>query len=62
MDLSQRKQMERELKEAHDFLNKLVMSSPNAIIATDMKGDIILWNRAAEETLGLRGGRSASAR
>jgi two-component system NtrC family sensor kinase len=52
VDLSQRKQMERELKEAHDFLNKLVMSSPDAIIATDMKGDIILWNKAAEETLG----------
>ena len=52
VDLSQRKQMEGELKEANDFLNKLVMSSPNAIIATDMKGDIILWNKAAEETLG----------
>lgn len=52
VDLSQRKKMERELKEAHDFLNKLVMSSPNAIIATDMKGDIILWNKAAEEILG----------
>ena len=52
VDLSQRKQMERELKEAHDFLNKLVMSSPDAIIATDMKGDIIIWNKAAEETLG----------
>jgi two-component system NtrC family sensor kinase len=52
VDLSHRKQMERELKEAHDFLNKLVMSSPNPIIATDMKGDIILWNKAAEEILG----------
>jgi PAS domain S-box-containing protein len=52
VDQSQRKQMERELKEAHDFLNKVVMSSLNAIIATDMKGDIILWNRAAEEILG----------
>jgi PAS domain S-box-containing protein len=52
VDLSQRKTMERELKEAHDFLNMLVMSSPNAIIATDMKGDIIIWNRAAEEVLG----------
>ena len=52
VDLSHRKQMERELREAHDFLNKLVMSSPNAIIATDMKGNIILWNKAAEEILG----------
>ena len=52
MDLSQRKQMERELQEAHDFLDKLVKSSPDAIIATDMKGNIILWNKSTEEILG----------
>lgn len=52
LDQSQRKQMEKELKEAHDFLDNLVKSSPNAIMATDMKGNIILWNQAAEETLG----------
>jgi two-component system NtrC family sensor kinase len=52
VDLSQRRHMERELEEAHDFLNKLVMSSPNAIIATDLKGEIIIWNRAAREALG----------
>jgi PAS domain S-box-containing protein len=52
VDLSQRKEMERQLKEAHAFLNKLIMSSPNAIMATDMKGNIIVWNKAAEEILG----------
>lgn len=51
VDQSQRKRMERQLTEAHDFLNKIIQSSPNAIIATDLKGDIIIWNRAAEETL-----------
>jgi PAS domain S-box-containing protein len=56
VDLSQRMAMERQLKEAHDFLNKLIMSSPNAIIATDLKGDIIIWNKAAEETLGYEAG------
>jgi two-component system NtrC family sensor kinase len=54
VDLSQRKQMERELREAHDFLNKFIRSSPNAIIATDMDGNIIVWNNAAEETLGYK--------
>jgi len=54
IDLSHRKQMERELKEAHDFLNMIICSSPNAIVATDMKGHIILWNQAAEETLGYK--------
>jgi len=54
VDQSQRKRMEGELKEAHDFMNKIIQSSPDAIIAADVKGDIIIWNRAAEETLGYR--------
>ncbi len=54
VDQSQRKQMERELKEAHDFLDKIIKSSPDAIMATDMKGNIIIWNRGAEETLGYK--------
>jgi len=54
VDQSQRKRMEREVKEAHDFLNKVIQSSPNSIMASDMKGNIIIWNRAAEETLGYK--------
>ncbi len=54
VDQSHRKQMEKELREAHDFLDKIIKSSPNAIMATDMKGNIIIWNRAAEEFLGYR--------
>ena len=44
--------MEQELKKAHDFLNNIIQSSPNAIMGTDMKGNIIIWNQGAEETLG----------
>ncbi|OPX38561.1 MAG: PAS domain-containing sensor histidine kinase [Desulfobacteraceae bacterium 4484_190.2] len=54
VDQTQRKQMERELKEAYDFMNNIIQSSPNAIMAADMKGNILLWNRAAEETLGYK--------
>ena len=54
VDQTQRKQMEKELREAHDFLNKIIQSSPNAVMAADMKGSIIIWNRAAEETLGYK--------
>ncbi|MGD2272626.1 MAG: ATP-binding protein, partial [Desulfobacterales bacterium] len=35
-----------------DFLNKIIQSSPNAIIVADLKGKIIMWNQAAEEILG----------
>jgi two-component system NtrC family sensor kinase len=52
VDISQRKLMEKEIREAYDFLNKIVRSSANAIIATDIAGNILIWNRAAEETLG----------
>jgi two-component system NtrC family sensor kinase len=56
VDLTQRKLMEKELKEAYDFMNKIVQSSPNPTMATDLKGNIVIWNRAAEETLGYRAG------
>ena len=54
VDQTQRKQMEKELREAHDFMNKVIQNSPNAIIATDMKGNILIWNRAAEKILGYK--------
>jgi two-component system NtrC family sensor kinase len=54
VDLTQRKLMEKEVREAYDFMNKIVQSSPNAITATDMKGNILIWNQAAEETLGYK--------
>jgi len=56
VDQSQKKKMEQELREAHDFLNEIIQSSPNAIIATDLNGKIIIWNRVAEETLGYKAG------
>ena len=54
VDLTQRKLMEKEIREAYDFMNKIVQSSANAITATDMKGNILIWNQAAEETLGYK--------
>jgi PAS domain S-box-containing protein len=54
VDQSERRKMEEEIKGARDFLNKVIQSSPNAIIATNLKGDIIVWNKAAEEILGYK--------
>lgn len=53
-DRSRREAMEQKLREAHDFLNNIIRSSPNAIMGTDMKGNIIIWNRGAEEILGYK--------
>ena len=60
-DQSQRKQMEQELKKAHDFLNNIIQSSPNAIMGTNMQGDIIIWNQGAEETLGYSAAQTIGA-
>ena len=51
IDITHRKQLERELHETNDFMKLLIESSPYAIIATDIKGNIIVFNRAAEELL-----------
>jgi len=52
VDQTQRKLMENQIKESHDFLNMTIQSSPNAVIAADMKGKMILWNQAANDILG----------
>jgi PAS domain S-box-containing protein len=54
VDQSQRKLMEKNLKKANDFLISLTQSTPNAVIASDMKGNIILWNQSAEEIFGYK--------
>jgi PAS domain S-box-containing protein len=52
VDQTQRKRIETQIREAHDFLDKTISSSPNAIMAMDMKGRIKLWNHGAEEVFG----------
>jgi two-component system NtrC family sensor kinase len=54
IDISDRKRMERELKEANDFLMNLIDSSVDAIIVTNMKGDILLFNKGGENLLGYK--------
>jgi PAS domain S-box-containing protein len=52
VDQSEIVRMEHQIQAAHDFLNNIVHSSPNAIIGADMGGRIVIWNKGAEETLG----------
>ncbi len=54
IDISDRKRMERELKEANEFLMNLIESSVDGIIVTDMKGDILIFNKGAENILGYK--------
>jgi len=54
IDISERKRMEKELKEANDFLMNLIESSVDGIIVTTMKGNILIFNKGAEDILGYK--------
>jgi PAS domain S-box-containing protein len=54
VDQTQRKSIENQLREAHDFLDKTITCSPNAIMAMDLKGKIMLWNKGSEEAFGYK--------
>ncbi|MBF0224270.1 MAG: PAS domain S-box protein [Desulfobacterales bacterium] len=44
--------LEKELKGTKDFLEKVIQSSASGIIAADLKGNILLLNKAAEDLFG----------
>ncbi len=51
-DITRLKVMEQEVKVAQDFVEKLIESSASAIVATDMRGHLLLMNPSAEELFG----------
>ncbi len=53
-DVTRQRQMAEELHQTSDFLERLIDSSPDAIIAADLKGYIMLFNKAAEAICGYR--------
>lgn len=53
-DVTEQRSMERELLKTKEFMEKLINSSVDAIVAADLKGDIILFNESAEHVLGYK--------
>ncbi|HLA26303.1 MAG TPA: PAS domain S-box protein [Syntrophales bacterium] len=51
-DISESKRIENELREANEFFANLIASSVDGIIAADMKGNIIIFNKGAESLTG----------
>jgi PAS domain S-box-containing protein len=51
-DVTQQREIEAELQQTKDFLQRVIDSSVDAIISADMKGKIVLFNRAAERIYG----------
>ena len=52
LDISERKEFEREIEEARQYLELVVESSPLPITANDPQGNITKWNPAAENLFG----------
>jgi two-component system NtrC family sensor kinase len=51
-DITRLKNMELSLREAEAFLEKIIQSSPVAIVAADINNSILLMNPAAEDLFG----------
>ncbi|HMB32060.1 MAG TPA: ATP-binding protein [Desulfohalobiaceae bacterium] len=51
-DLSKLGKLEKKLRRSNAFLHNLIMSSVDAVIAADKKGQILIFNDAASEILG----------
>jgi len=52
LDISERKRIENELREANEFFMNLIESSVDGIIAADTKGNIFIFNKGAENLTG----------
>jgi len=51
-DIRKRKRRKRQLREANERLGAIVGASPAALVATDLEGNVDLWNPAAERIFG----------
>lgn len=51
-DVTRQREVEAELQKTKDFLQRVIDSSVDAIISADVKGRVVLFNRAAERIYG----------
>ncbi|MBW1722645.1 MAG: PAS domain S-box protein [Deltaproteobacteria bacterium] len=51
-DVTRLKSLEKKLEETKEFLEKVIQDSASAIVAADLKGNILIMNEAAEKLFG----------
>lgn len=59
-DVTERRGVELELRRTRDFLERLIDASSDAIIAADLRGRLVVFNRAAEKLYGLTAAEARS--
>jgi PAS domain S-box-containing protein len=52
-DVTESRELENELRSTKEFLERLIDSTVDAIVATDVEGRVILFNKGAERIFGL---------
>jgi PAS domain S-box-containing protein len=57
-DLTERIEIERELRKANSFLNNIIQSSVDGIVVVDTKGNVLVFNEGAERILGYEAAES----
>jgi PAS domain S-box-containing protein len=53
-DLTERIEIERQLRKTNNFLNNIIQSSVDGIVVVDTRGNILIFNEGAERILGYR--------
>lgn len=53
-DITELQEMQTELKTTKDFLENLIDSSVDGIVAADLRGRVLLFNKSAERIIGYR--------
>ncbi|MDF1574725.1 MAG: PAS domain S-box protein [Bacteroidales bacterium] len=51
-DITRHKQVQEELKEREELLNRITASAKDAIIVIDGQGEVLFWNQTAESLFG----------
>jgi two-component system NtrC family sensor kinase len=53
-DLTERIEIVRQLRKANSFLNNIIQSTADGIVVVDTKGNVLVFNEAAERILGYK--------
>ena len=53
-DLTERIEIERELRKTNSFLNNIIQSSVDGIVVVDTRGNVLVFNEGAERILGYK--------